>query len=480
MIRLIAFVLALCCCAGLVWGTASALEEQSDDLRYTLRTYLGDPQVLDGRVMTASIQCGDHMRWDTTFTFGEEQWYDTRFHFSQERLEEDWVVEYADLEAYSVTGFGASTTGNLGIRNGGFGELIRTVAAVTPNGQTREMNLRLADYVNYHALFFDLNYRSDRITCSEYVDACDFYIDRWGEGAMLDMDQWLERYAGASYTGFCELFRFPVGEEEIVSVSVSRDERGSIVDVSCNEVSGRDVNFVTAVNDRGVYCIPVFRQEPDSTQAIPGEYAQGMGIYFIPWGLTGEQSEGAAEAKLDTARAENIHPLPEDTVAYGLELTDDGSGAWVLTSEGETFVLSLLDLEGGTVIHRLPVLELSRRQEWEYPIWYRSGDLMTVEVCGTMALVKLDGEPQVELVTELGEAWSGLMNYSPDTGVMWYDGEVLILADTDEYSDGTLEILACGAEGVLFWGDCPCSVFDCNDPGYSPYIQIAGERVTVE
>lgn len=480
MRRTIAFLLAVCCCAGLIWGCAEVLMAQSDDLRYTLTTHQGDSSVLDGRKITAAIQCGDHLRWDAEFAFGEEDWFDTRFLFSQEELREDRIVEYANFQVYSVSGFGASSDRELPIRNTGFGDMIRTVAVVTPNGEEREMHLRLADYVNYHALNYDLSYHTEEFICSEYVDAMNFYVSLWDTEA-LGMEQWLDQYASGSYKGFCELFRFPVGEDEIVSVSVSKDRQGGIVDINYNVISGRDAGFVTAVCEGGVYCVPVFREGLDSAKGIPGEYAQGMGIYFIPWRLMEGDRNGAVEAFPDTWQAENIYPLPDTTVTFGLEMTPDGSGAWLLTQEEGWYVLSLLDLEEGRVEKRIVLMELPDAGVSQYPTWYHFDGLIAVEAGGRLALVDDRKEAELVFVTELGEAKQCFWNFDEETGDIWYEDGLLILADTDEYTNAVMEILACDAGGVRFWGACRCGIYDCVQPGYYEYwIRPAQTPVSVE
>lgn len=483
MIRVIAFVIALACCVGLISGTHNALTDAGDDLVFTEEVLFGDPSVLDGRVISSSIECGDHMTWNTTCTFGPEDYFDTEFVFTQAKRMTDSTNNRNELEVYTTAGFGASTSGSFELRNTGCGDMIRAVAAVTPDGEERQMNLKLADYADCHPLDFGLSYSSEQYYCEEHVDITSHFFDQWNDDEM-DFETYVQDVLSLCYLDFCELFRFPVMDDEIVSVTVQKDSAGGISGMDYNVLNAPEIRIVTALNDSGAYCIPVYVKSGASSEALQGEYAYGMGIYFIPWKMVPDQYRSIDDdirrqvVTLDVANARNIYPLPETTIVYGLEIDKETGTVWMLSLEEGAYVLT--QLKENQILRRLEVTDAEPNDGYYYPTWHCRENLMIVEACGKIALVDLTGEPEVDFVVPLGETRDGFWDFSNNTGGIWYDGETLILAGSRYYDDNSLSVLAYGANGPLYWGEFGCSVFDGNDPGCSPYIQNSESRVRIE
>ena len=192
MKRLIPFVLAVCCAVGLISGSVTALTEQSDDLVFREVVKYGDPEALAGRVIHSGIQSGEHMEWRTTYNFASENTYDTEFVFTQKVEREQEEISRTYMEVYTTNGMGVSTSGDMSLRNTPYGDLIRAVAAITPAGETREMNLKLRDYVEYHALSVGIHYVTDEVYCSETVSNWDHIVGTWHDET-TDFDQWLRK-----------------------------------------------------------------------------------------------------------------------------------------------------------------------------------------------------------------------------------------------------------------------------------------------
>ena len=123
MKRLIPFVLALCCAVGLISGSVTALTGQSDDLVFTEIVKYGDPEALAGRTIESGIQSGDHMEWRTVYTFAGENRYDTEFLFTQKVERDTDEGRRAYMDVYTTGGMGGSTTGDMNLRNTGYGDL---------------------------------------------------------------------------------------------------------------------------------------------------------------------------------------------------------------------------------------------------------------------------------------------------------------------------------------------------------------------
>lgn len=476
MKRLIPFVIVLCCAVGLISGSVTALTEQSDDLVFTEIVKYGDPEALAGRTIESGIQSGDHMEWRTVYSFAGENRYDTEFLFTQkvERSTDEGRRAYMDV--YTTGGMGGSTTGDMNLRNTGYGDMIRAVAAITPAGETKEMNLKLADYLDYHALSVDIHYITEERYCSEMVDNWDWFVARWNDET-TDFDQFLVEERNYSYKAFSELFRFPVAEDEIAAVSATRDSGGNLVSLNYNVLNSPEISVICAVNDLGAYCIPVFQKDG---RPLQGEYRDGMGIYFIPWREVAGQyqyvNRGATREQipvitLDVDKAKNILPMEAETLVYGLEVVEDGGLARMISLEGDTYYLTEINFENREIKSRLAVLEKDPDAEHYWPNWQIREDLMIMEACENLSLITLDEEPVLEFTVPLGPVEEGYWDVVDDYADMYYDGEKLTLAGgRGFYDQRSLVVMVFDRYGPLYWGEYECSIFQCNDPGASPYI----------
>ena len=485
MKRLIPFVIVLCCALGLILGSVSALTDCSNDLVFTEIVHYGDPAVLDGRVIESGIQCGDHMEWHTAYRFGQEDVYDTEFVFTQNVGWDGAAPSGSQFEIYTYGGFSSSSTGEQELRATGYGQMVRAVAAVTPDGETKKMNLKLRDYVDYHGISYTLYYVSEKYHCSESVDFSDYFSTVWDDDP-ADFAEWVELYGNYSFLGLTELFRFPVGEEEIVEVSATRNGYGLLTGMDYYPQNGPDISVICCLNDLGAYCIPRYRSSYDASEIQTGEYRDGMGLYFIPWReLEGKQQsvEAGGELRtlqvvaLDTDRAENILPMDGDVIVYGLEVAEDGKSAWMISLEDGWYVLTRLDLENARVMERLEVLPLTQDSEYLWPDWQIRGEKMMLKACEQIALVDLS-VPAVELAVPLGPVIDGFWEVISDECGIFYDGEVLIMAGARNW-DTVLDVIAFDSSGPLYWGEYKCSVMECNDPGFSPYIQNKNGMVII-
>lgn len=459
MIRVLAFLLAVGCCIGLMAGTYTAISDTGDEVSFTEKVHYGDPSVMDGRTVRFGVDCGDHMRWRFDYRFGPEDSHDTEFLFSQDNLSVFSPQETAVLEVYVHSGAGMSSSGGNGFETGstGYGDMIRTVAALTPAGGELEMNLKLADFLDYHSPNFSLDYTSDRYGCMEYVDV----FSQISSGDYVD---------SPSYRDFCDLFRFPVLPDQIVSIQISKDEMGIIRNVYYNMENDIQINVINAATEEGLYCVPVYLKNFGTNQVIPGEYAQGMGMYFIPWKIyeNGYSYSGGKQAvTLDVSNAKNIWPMPETAVVYRLEVDEETQTAWMLSLEDGVYVLTWLDLAGKQVLERLELMDYDPESGEDQPSLYSSNGLIMVCVGEQLALVTMQ-DPKVEFIVPMGEVRNGFYYFTSKTGTMLYEDGVLYLADRPYYND-YLNVMVFDKTGPLFHGEYNCSLFDAQ--GGNPYLQ---------
>ena len=173
--------------------------------------------------------------------------------------------------------------------------------------------------------------------------------------------------------------------------------------------------------------------------------------------------------------------MEADALIYGLEVEEDGNLAWMISLEGDTYFLTEIDLAGREIKSRLAVLEKDPGAEHYWPSWQIRDNLMILEACDNLALITLEEEPVLEFAVALGPVEDGYWDVVDDYAGMYYDGEKLTLAGgRGFYDQRSLVVMVFDRTGPLYWGEYECSIFQCNDPGASPYINNRQTWLVIE
>lgn len=469
MKRMLIFLLAVALCCGFLGYSYAAISATAEDMTFSETVRFGDPSVLDGRRVQFAYVYGNHMLWEVDYRFGPEDSYEVDYSFSQDYLQDGVQSEREALTVYSHAGVGMSMSGGEGFQPSysGYGQMLRAVAARTPNGEEFEMNLKLKDYVDYHEYNFDLDYQSDRYVCHEHVDLM----------TMLDGEHTYED--SPSYEALSSLFRFPVTDSQVVSIKVQKGPDGQIWGIYFNAEDDTFISVHSAATDDGIYCIPVYRSSPDSDEILPGEYTLGMGLYFIPWkpyddGYT--YSGGLQRVTLDGAQAKNILPLPEDTAVCGLKLDGEAGAVWVLTLEDDTYILNRMSLDGSKH-DRLELMTLKGNRPAGTPVWYRRNGLTLICVDQQISLVTESEDPKVEFTVPMGEAAEFFHHFEQATGGMFYADGMLYLMDHSQH-DKFLNVTVYDRTGLRYWAEYRSNLVELN-PYPSPSARY-DEPVRIE
>ncbi len=498
MARILAFLLALCCCAGCLAHTGLTIQGQSNQVSFSQEVCFGDPAALDGRRFTASIRCSDHMLWNTEYRFSALDFQtDTQFLFTQEPEEYVYQGLHNDFFCYNNAGFGASTTSSMDIRQDTeYGRMLLELAQQIEPGETGEFIVDLSDYVRYHAITYNLYYQDSHRTCDEYLGNESLFTTSFdGSITQLDFDSWIQENHLYSYQVLNSLFQFPVLPGEMVRISLQKNSQGEVCELNYflqeedNQGLCTSIELIGHVTDQGLYLIPQAWNMWSPNQLLHGEYAQGPGVYFIPWKTVQDSvqrfdSDGASLecVTLDGENAVNIYPLPQDAYVLNLRVEADGSAVWMLSLEEGRYHLTRLDLTTNEITHRLDLMEAdSADHSSVYSTWYWKGNTMVITSYEQLALVTLMPEPQLVLCVPYDDVRSGLIRFQEETGAIFYDGQTLILADRLGYADAALEVVALDASGALYWGQYRSSLFDCNEPYWeNPGVYNADIGVTIQ
>lgn len=455
MRRCAALLLALCLCAGGLIYAHGYISAQEEQLTIYPITETGDVSVLAGHTATVDINCGQHLVWTTGYTFGEGK-TETDFTFIQNPP--DTSVSsgyYSSFAVYLSRGLSASTTGGFSLLAApGYAEMVNTVAALTPNGGSHTMNLKLKDFVEEYGLDYEVCYESDDIYCSESMS---LYAMICG-----DYDWTSELWV---YNRFAEHFRFPVQDDTIVSITVEKNSIGEITGIDFYSENAPQLELIGTVDQEGLWFVPVFRQDGVPLEA---ELPDGMGIYYVPWTGTGTTSFFRSSQTIqkevitpDWENAVNIFPIGQDVCVIDLHMTQEEIR--LLTVENGMYCLWVLNPVTGTVTARteLAAYDKSFGVSWDF-----TDQWMTVITGSELALVDLS-DYSLELRVPIGSE-SQQLYYGWDSkyGILEYDGERLILSSALHSQEELFWICVYDHYGLLYYGKYDCSLLRCNDCWY--------------
>ncbi len=336
---LVLWILLLVLAAAALAVGHGAVSAMSDDVVISETTLYGDPAAAHGLTVSLHTNYERHLFWRTVYAAGPETAPETEFSFSAAELydtrpAEDDVWLMTGSVNFGIGGSDLSDTDLYGSAWGIDGQGIPLmqrpaldVAKRTAAGETHTETVRLRDYYQYYTVGMEMQTEAT--------------FGRWA-----DLDQ-------ADSKALSEYFRFPVEEDLLMEVTVSRDTAGAVYDVDCRAVDGESgVQAYGIVTERGFY---LYLYTPrDEEKGLPSydfsKVAGGYGVYFIPIDVT--------ETDLDvrTDRIQNIYPLdPAKAQTVCLEESQDGAQLLLFTLEKDRLVLTVLDQETWEPLQRLPL-----------------------------------------------------------------------------------------------------------------------------
>lgn len=471
MRKVIAFVLVLAIALGGLIFAHAAVTDQQDELLVYAQEESGDITPLAGRTASVIIDCGQHLRWYTDFTFGADL-TETRFEFTQAAREYD-TGRRASLDVYFTGGMGASVSGgDFTPSMTGYGALLRAVAAMTQAGESKTLNLRMADFVDYYAPDYDLTFDNGEMSCSQSMSL---------HGQLTEAG-WYED--PEAYEAFFDGFRFPIQEDTIIAVTVGKNDAGQIVEIDLYPENGPTLYYESTVNDGGIYFVPIFQDETGNP--LPFESPLGFGIYYVPWKIT-ENIANLADGNTrrvvtpDMEKLELLRSLDETLRIKEMEISADGSEAWILTLEEAGYVLTVYDLAAGTDT-RVEILPYDEAYGSDEAWFGHNGELLVVFAQDRMALVDM-ADQTLLLTAPLDNSEDAPYNpqyWDPDTGYLEFDGEYLYLLDTVYNRDGLFWAAAFREGEQVYCGLYDCSILRGNDDWHYSAITAETNPITMK
>lgn len=455
MKKVIVFVLVVALALGGIGFAHAAVTAAQDDLVLYPTLEIGDMTALEGRTARITFTCGDHLIWKTDYPFGGEAV--TEFTYDRAGIPEIPLWSQSELSAWLISSTSASTTGSFAIRSGGYGDMFRVAASKAENNGEFTMEVALSDYLSYYLPEFQLVYEGETGQCYCAVDLM----------SLLGSREWYEDLT--IYDSFNAAFRFPVQETDRAEIYVHK--AGISVDgFSFNSVSTPELTIHSDVSAVGIWMIASFVDENGAP--LPYESPAGHGIYFIPWKVVGQyQYTTTTKDNLapDFAHAELIFPLADDLIIQQLSIDSEAGLARILSAEGDSFVLTVYDLNARAVTARLEVLPRDAGNPGIVQFAEKNGYLL-VTGQGNLALVDAGNYALLLTAPDVRDLGFCVGQFSSATGDLWFDGQTLILMDTGYYREDTLWAAAWKQDENICYGEYDCSLMRCNDHWYYDYI----------
>lgn len=455
MKKVIVFILVVALALGGIGFAHAAVTAAQDDLVLYSTLEIGDMTALEGRTARITFTCGDHLIWKTDYPFGGEA--DTEFTYDRAGIPEVPLQSRNELSAWLTTATYASTSGSFALRAGGYGDMFRDAAACAEANGEFTTEVAVSDYLTYYLPEFDLSYEDESSRCQcmvtlpELIDGESFYEDV------------------TIYDSFNAAFRFPVRETDRVKITV-RKSGSAVNSLGFESVCVPELTIRSDVSAEGIWMIASFLDE--NGVPLPYESPAGHGIYFIPWKVVGQyQYTTTTKDNLapDFAHAELIFPLADDLIIQQLSIDSEAGLARILSAEGDSFVLTVYDLNARAVTARLEVLPRDAGNPGIVQFAEKNGYLL-VTGQGNLALVDAGNYTLLLTAPDVRDLGFCAGQFSSATGDLWFDGQTLLLIDTGYYREDTLWAAAWNQGENICYGEYDCSLMRCNDHWYYDYI----------
>lgn len=465
MKKVIILLLIVAIALGGIGFAHAAVTDAQDDLVIYPIAEVGDSSALEGLTASMTFACGDHLRWYTDYPFGGEAV--TEFEYHAEGYTEPYDPSGGYLNVWCTGGMGSSTSGTFSLTSTGYGPLLRAVAAVTPNGGSKTMNLKMADHVDYYVPDYELYYSGDGGYCSQSASL----------HGLMTGDSWYEERG--AYTHLMQTFRFPVQPDHIMTVTVDKNEIGGVNGIDLTSENGPELNFVGDVNDEGVWFVPIFLDE--NRAPLPYESPEGHGIYHIPWKTDSSVTYGGGKRSLtlDVDKAVRVTALDERIPILHLVIDAEHQEAWALTLEEDRYILTAWDLASGEAVVRTDILPRDPACAYTDAWFVEDNGYLLITTQGSVALVEKEtGELLLTAPDITGQTYSAA-NYN-EYGDLRFDGETLMLLHTGIYRHGAFWAMALRQDEVVYYGLYDCSLMRGNDDWYYNYISTEQDVVVLK
>lgn len=266
----VCFLAALCAIPFMT----RCIDREKEEIQITEIPLRGDPKEAEGICLEYAVHWDRKLLWNTVYSPGSGAEAESSFSFSSEeavwpRMQEDRV----DWMGVGSWGMSSSGTGGVDLDEVYFSELVKDAASRVSPGETKTLELRLADYYEYYP--FCLTVESER------------------QNLYYGFDYQLEEGVDV----LAKLIGLPVSEGDLVAITIQKNGAGNCVQVNTQlreESSGLD-NF-----DGDAWAVEQTGAEGDVIRILDGAFGEqgfylgysfsvkekgesGCGVFYIPY-----------------------------------------------------------------------------------------------------------------------------------------------------------------------------------------------------
>lgn len=295
----------------LIHGQVRASEEK---VNYATQVLYGDASAAKGLTVQEKCRMGGHLFWDCSVRPADHD-ADTEFVFSSEYREERGRENSFELFPYN----GFSVSESELESNPDLYAAVQQTAEATSEGSTQMSSYLLGQCMDSYPITVNLSVGDNYC----YADSFSASNDESGMGKRLR-------------ELFDDFFHIPVKTDSYITISVSKDESGEVVDLT---LILEDEPVKAVPHWDGNTCYFVFQAD----DGIDAEHmAAAPGVYCL--------SAGGNDLEL-----EFVCPLEDKLDVWDLEISEDKKYLEVYGQQGETAELLLLRRESGEIVRTIPL-----------------------------------------------------------------------------------------------------------------------------
>lgn len=459
-------------------GTAAiggAVYAERDRVEIYENAVVGDSSLAKGIGISMLCEYGDRLFWNTAYTVGGTAETEFEFCADEKTVASERTYDGVDLGLNYV--YGVVNDAPISELSG-MALAYRELYEETPIGGSLERTVRIADYYDYYPISVGISLPGTF----------------WSAGVIARFDDKADFPAEAEvWEKFNDFFKIPVGDDDSVTIGVTRDSRGQPVGISSGREVGPNLYSYSAYTyDRCFFALNGKYEDAAGniryidTSLIPG----GYGIYAFDYEHVWDEptsSSGAIQTVNNTEKGTGIdadslacvYPLDRETVVRGMAVSPNERFLWLLTEDDGRVMFTVIDIADMTDICRITVGESD-----DYYGFYPS-DKHVVIYGGTaedgrrLMLINTDdnGEARVVFGTEHRALPDDMYYDMSHTAKSFYDGQRLAILNYLYTNDGvdmvgfTLEVYT--ADGGSYYGEYLCSLDLVRSSRYNENCHIA-------
>ena len=454
---------------------AVKIYDSRDEVTLTEMTTWGNKDFVQDLTMQMNIMYRDRLRWKTTVPMSNPKEVVTEY-------ESSITPNYEDMKRYSGLSMNLfldtamvqddMLQGKMEGVTRAYAELADTIG---PNEEA-ETEIYLRDYMDYY-----------RYTIQLDIPGTDIYRNPGWSNSAAKKEQ--EEYAIEKINDF---FKIPVLEEECHSISVGKNEQGTIYHTGSGNGESDFFYMWTfnALAENALY----FTFDTHSkdgvvvdTSLIPG----GYGIYCLPFDRSLEESaENADRISVNVDELKTVYPLDAQIGVKHLQLNGKKDKLLLHAEENGKYVVTVIDVSTMEVLQKIEVMDWD--EDYGYQIYEKDNYVVNMvhkpleerKIEAVVFNENINGEYEISLISEIQN--KNIPSFNTSNMYLAFDGMRLAMAGfLEEEAQGYREtcnvfVAVCDASGLQYYGEYGNSLetgysseeysYHCQADGWEPIV----------